>query len=1203
MLEGRYARAMRLSVSLLILAATVFAGLSSRVFGGEGIGLPGTTSATAVTPEKTHATSPAVSAIAAPVVRDLSSSIPLFIYVKKATWEESYVASLAASSVTAPVLGDWYYIGPFDNTRGAGFDTVYPPEKQIALDQAYEGKGERSVRWKHGEYFVDGRVNDLRPFFDDKQNTVAYLYRTIYCPANLERVVSLGSDDTLTVWVNGLKALAKNVARGAAPDQDRVTVKLREGQNELLLKICQGGGDWGFYFSMDTKAPPSVEAPLLRRLIEDFPADPKVDAAYQRLFDIHRAALSDSRISSLDLFGINVKEFGASGVGSATNGTIDAGARVVTNVADASTFRPGQGIYLWHFKPVDGLAVVDGGKGDYVASVRVRPQPGLNPSEAGLAFRVADAKNYWALSASFANASAPTVRVRLLQVRDGSPTELRAKDMARPSSPTVALALKVVLTGERIQALVNDRALFDLNDRLGVGERKVGLYHNASHRAGSPLFLQFRVDSIVEDDFDRPDNRYDLGAARGGQKWQALAGRWGIVDGAARRTEGATGEKLASVVVSARERELELAHAWPGEDNALVEIYHDDATAIERALGARSPGSFGLFRHLLFPEGGYNISRPLRLGPFVKMTGLNPGGGVGPAINALPGFAPESDDEKFLLHWICATSRAADNRQQLLENLRLGTVYPETNPGLSGVRLATGAGSRYVNVEVEVPRRGIVVAEGSADSAFETVAVNAGETCIDLLGAGTHSLTFRNLTLGLYDIGKAAVGFRIRSGAIGVIAQGLSCNGPARPVLIQGGTDVTLLGLNVSGYSDYPVVEAERAPDDLNLTVSGVARDRSKAVVVAGETVAWVRRSSDSPSEARPFRFTGGQSSFWMSASDGAGQVNFLDHVRSPHEVRGGESYVVDSIDTRARGGGSAVYEYVAGTGGAGGTVEIGNLTLLHNFQDFQVLRTVKGRVGPDAGQSLFTPDAQMRDGLLTLRIKADVARDRSIWFNAVKTGLGLPGPGPAEIRPSSPTVELAARTATRPGSDGFIRDWLVVGPVPFKGDTTPGVLSRDDLDVNGLDRLAPGQTSVIRGETLPWIAVHSDEACLDLNRVFRPTEWRPVENAFGYMVAYLISDREISDLTLRLDFDDAVRVWLDGQEVKLDRSRPFDPEVGEKTLASHGFATGLTLRKGENVLVLKVCNERGPWAVGLRFKSADGQPVRDFQVATSSKK
>jgi hypothetical protein len=59
--------------------------------------------------------------------------------------------------------------------------------------------------------------------------------------------VSLGSDDTLTVWLNGAKVVSENVSRGAA-DQNKALLRLKAGKNDLLLKICQGDGDWAFYF-------------------------------------------------------------------------------------------------------------------------------------------------------------------------------------------------------------------------------------------------------------------------------------------------------------------------------------------------------------------------------------------------------------------------------------------------------------------------------------------------------------------------------------------------------------------------------------------------------------------------------------------------------------------------------------------------------------------------------------------------------------------------------------------------------------------------------------------------------------------------------------------------------------------------------------------------------------------------------------------
>jgi hypothetical protein len=59
----------------------------------------------------------------------------------------------------------------------------------------------------------------------------------------------LGSDDTLSVFLNGKRLLHENVYRPAGPDQNEVKLPLQAGSNKLLLKICQGEGDWAFYFA------------------------------------------------------------------------------------------------------------------------------------------------------------------------------------------------------------------------------------------------------------------------------------------------------------------------------------------------------------------------------------------------------------------------------------------------------------------------------------------------------------------------------------------------------------------------------------------------------------------------------------------------------------------------------------------------------------------------------------------------------------------------------------------------------------------------------------------------------------------------------------------------------------------------------------------------------------------------------------------
>jgi hypothetical protein len=98
-------------------------------------------------------------------------------------------------------------------------------------------------------------VNSLAPFGNI---CATYLCREIETAVPMELPVSLGSDDTLTVWLNGEKLHAENVHRVVGPDQARLVLKLRPGMNRLLLKVCQGDGDYAFYFATGESAGSTV---------------------------------------------------------------------------------------------------------------------------------------------------------------------------------------------------------------------------------------------------------------------------------------------------------------------------------------------------------------------------------------------------------------------------------------------------------------------------------------------------------------------------------------------------------------------------------------------------------------------------------------------------------------------------------------------------------------------------------------------------------------------------------------------------------------------------------------------------------------------------------------------------------------------------------------------------------------------------------
>jgi serine/threonine-protein kinase len=155
-------------------------------------------------------------------------------------------------NATALLGGKWYYIGPFDNLQAKGFHTVYPPEKEINLKAVYPGKNDQPVKWNLYADFDIGIPLDFLPLFPTPQERTwacVYLYHEMYVSEATSFPVSLGSDDTLTVWLNDQRLIAKNVWRGVQKDDEFTILKLKPGRNKLLVKICQGIGAWGFYIS------------------------------------------------------------------------------------------------------------------------------------------------------------------------------------------------------------------------------------------------------------------------------------------------------------------------------------------------------------------------------------------------------------------------------------------------------------------------------------------------------------------------------------------------------------------------------------------------------------------------------------------------------------------------------------------------------------------------------------------------------------------------------------------------------------------------------------------------------------------------------------------------------------------------------------------------------------------------------------------
>lgn len=161
-----------------------------------------------------------------------------------------YLLTLRTASLT---VAGWHVIGPFDNRGGMeGLDIVYPPEKAFDLKGSYPGKVGK-VSWRTIRPAANGYV-DLQAFHGPyAADSVSYLAQEIESPDDQEATVLLGSDDGAKVWVNGVLVHTSRQTRAAVPEQDTFKVQLRKGVNRVLLKINNGDGPHGFYFTLLTE--------------------------------------------------------------------------------------------------------------------------------------------------------------------------------------------------------------------------------------------------------------------------------------------------------------------------------------------------------------------------------------------------------------------------------------------------------------------------------------------------------------------------------------------------------------------------------------------------------------------------------------------------------------------------------------------------------------------------------------------------------------------------------------------------------------------------------------------------------------------------------------------------------------------------------------------------------------------------------------
>jgi tetratricopeptide (TPR) repeat protein len=179
----------------------------------------------------------------------------------------------AAEEAELGVLTQFYVVGPFDNERGRGFKTTYPPEADLAagpkLDATYPGK-EAPVSWRPTPTGSPRRgIVDLDALCYPADQALAYAVTYVHVERPTPVALRIGSDEAVKLWVNERLVLSRDLRRTYASDQDSIGAVLQPGWTRVLLKVCDQTDAW--QFRLRVTSPSGGRAPVRFATLAEIP--------------------------------------------------------------------------------------------------------------------------------------------------------------------------------------------------------------------------------------------------------------------------------------------------------------------------------------------------------------------------------------------------------------------------------------------------------------------------------------------------------------------------------------------------------------------------------------------------------------------------------------------------------------------------------------------------------------------------------------------------------------------------------------------------------------------------------------------------------------------------------------------------------------------------------------------------------------------
>ena len=184
---------------------------------------------------------------------------------------------------------------------------------------------------------------------------------------------------------------------------------------------------------------------------------------------------------------------------------------------------------------------------------------------------------------------------------------------------------------------------------------------------------------------------------------------------------------------------------------------------------------------------------------------------------------------------------------------------------------------------------------------------------------------------------------------------------------------------------------------------------------------------------------------------------------------------------------------------------------------------------------------------------------------------------------------KLHAAAALKPDSKGYIRDWLMLAPIPLpEGRSGGDWLLEDQIKNEAALQPRAGDKTTIKGKELTWQPITAATNYVDFNAILKTVN----DHTVGYMATYIECDQEMPGVIMAVASNDEGRIFFNGVDIYLfsePRTLELDADKGK-----------VTLKKGLNVILFKIFNEQGNWQGAMRFLDKSGAPLTNLKIKLS---